>query len=228
MATWPTVQSPDTSENVRTVQYLLNAHGANVSVDGSFGAATKTAVKNFQTAHQLTSDGIVGNATWPKLVVQVNAPATGPAVRAAQSQIHSRIQGWVTVDGTFGPQTTEVVKGFQGPIGLNVDGIVGPQTWNRLVSRYLVATDSEKAAKRVFEAWKADDAPTAHMHATSDAVSQLFAHSWAPNTWTFANAQGAAGTVYVTWTRSGGHELVLAVNNNAGAPFFWVKQATFS
>jgi hypothetical protein len=228
MATWPIVKSPDTGENVRTVQYLLKSHGANVAVDGSFGAATKAAVKSFQTAHQVTSDGIVGNATWPKLVVQVNAPDTGPAVRAVQSQVHSRIQGWVTVDGSFGPQTTEVVKGFQGPIGLNPDGIVGAQTWNRLVNRYLVATDSEKAAKRVFDAWKAGDAPTAHRHATADAVGQLFAQSWAPNTWTFANSNGAAGTVFVTWNKSGGGELVLAVNNNTGAPFYWVKQAKFS
>jgi hypothetical protein len=221
------VKSPDTGENVRTVQYLLKAHGSNVSVDGSYGAATKAAVKSFQTAHQLTSDGIVGNATWPKLVVQVDAPDTGPAVRAVQSQINSRVPAWLTVDGTFGPQTTEVVKGFQGPIGLNADGIVGQQTWNRLVNRYLVATDAEKAAKRVFDAWKADDAPTARRHATPDAVGQLFAHSWAPNTWAFSNSQGAAGTVFVTWNKSGG-ELVLAVNNNTGAPFYFVRQATFS
>src|SRR5215213_4460337 len=39
----------------------------------------------------------------------------------------------VTVDGIFGPNTEAAVKAFQQSKGLGVDGIVGPQTWPRLV-----------------------------------------------------------------------------------------------
>ena len=39
-----------------------------VKVDGSFGAATETAVKSFQKKHGLKADGIVGQAAWMTLV----------------------------------------------------------------------------------------------------------------------------------------------------------------
>lgn len=39
-----------------------------VSVDGSFGASTQSAVKSFQQRKQLKADGIVGQATWQALV----------------------------------------------------------------------------------------------------------------------------------------------------------------
>ena len=39
-----------------------------VAADGVFGAATQTAVKDFQTKKKLTADGIVGAGTWKALV----------------------------------------------------------------------------------------------------------------------------------------------------------------
>lgn len=228
MATWPTQKIGMKGENVRTVQYLLNADGASLAVDGDFGAATKVAVESFQGAHELGVDGIVGNQTWPKLIVTVDDGDDGAAVRAVQSQVNSRIGQLLALDGIFGAQTTAAVRGFQGPTGLTVDGIVGTQTWNRLVNRYLTAKNAEDAAERVFEAWTKDDAAAAAKHATRAAVDALFAETWTPDTWTPAGSQGAAGTVFVTWDRDGGGQLVLGVNNNAGAPFYWVKEAEFS
>ena len=43
--------------------YALPKYGA----DGSFGAETQTAVKNFQKDHGLMEDGIVGQKTWEAL-----------------------------------------------------------------------------------------------------------------------------------------------------------------
>ena len=128
-------------------------------MDGDFGPATKAAVQAFQSSRGLGADGIVGPQTWPQLIIQVQQGSSGDAVRAVQSQIHSRGDGanQITVDGSFGPVTTDAVRAFQTLAGLPVDGIVGPQTWNHLVNGYLAAPDPRTAAQDVFSAWQADD-----------------------------------------------------------------------
>lgn len=54
--------------DVRTLQLLLNANGANISSDGEFGLKTDAAVRNFQSKSKLTVDGEVGKNTWKKLI----------------------------------------------------------------------------------------------------------------------------------------------------------------
>lgn len=48
--------------------------------------------------------------------------------------------GNLTQDGIFGPRTEAAVKEFQHNEQLAVDGIVGKQTWTRLLTRYLLET----------------------------------------------------------------------------------------
>jgi peptidoglycan hydrolase-like protein with peptidoglycan-binding domain len=43
----------------------------------------------------------------------------------------------IAVDGIFGPQTDAAVRAFQQQNNLLVDGIVGPVTWQALVSGML-------------------------------------------------------------------------------------------
>lgn len=70
---------------------------------------------------------------------------TGPAVRAVQDQINFRNLKdgrTLAVDGLFGPKTEASVRAFQKAMaaevsGFRVDGIVGPQTWQALVSEAL-------------------------------------------------------------------------------------------
>lgn len=128
--TWPVVQSGNTGERVRTIQYLLQQWGYSVTADGSFGATTVTAVKNFQSSQGLTADGVVGNASWPALTVLAQQGDSGAKVRAVQSQLVESGYG-VAVDGIFGPGTDSAVRSFQGAKGLGVDGIVGENTWNK-------------------------------------------------------------------------------------------------
>jgi peptidoglycan hydrolase-like protein with peptidoglycan-binding domain len=225
MATWPEQQPGTNGEDIRSIQYLLNAHGADLSVDGDFGPLTKAAVEHFQGLHGLAVDGIVGNQTWPALIVLVQSGATGPAVQAVQSQIDSRVDILV-VDGDFGPQTDSAVGSFQGTIGLTVDGIVGPLTWNALINGFLSATGGSNAAQLAFQAWTQNDEASARKNATPQAVSQLFAQSWAANTWTFEGCGAAAGSVYCTWNKATGH-LQLQANDDTGAPFYYVVSATF-
>jgi cell wall-associated NlpC family hydrolase len=57
--------------------------------------------------------------------------STGPAVMRVQQRLEDR--GWaVTVDGRFGLETDEVVRSFQREKHLDVDGRVGPMTWDAL------------------------------------------------------------------------------------------------
>lgn len=53
---------------VTEAQGLLNKHGADLAVDGSFGEATLSAVKAFQREKGLTADGVIGSATWIALL----------------------------------------------------------------------------------------------------------------------------------------------------------------
>ncbi|MGA5700686.1 GH25 family lysozyme [Peterkaempfera bronchialis] len=132
-AGWPTVQQGQSGRQVTTVQYLLNAHGASLAVDGVFGSGTGSAVRSFQSSHGLAADGVVGPATWQALLVTVQQGSTGPAVSAVQAELNAHGAS-VAVDGVFGSGTGSAVRSFQSSHGLAVDGVVGPATWQALVS----------------------------------------------------------------------------------------------
>jgi murein L,D-transpeptidase YcbB/YkuD len=166
---WPVQQLGSKGEDVRTVQYLLTHHGHPTAVDGMFGPVTEAAVKGFQGAHGLADDGIVGELTWPALIVTVASGASGDEVSAAQGQL--RTQGWrVALDGGFGPQTLGAVRDFQTARNLVVDGVVGPVTWNTLVAEFTRLATPELAASHLYDAWGANDRRSALSGATQAAV----------------------------------------------------------
>lgn len=72
--TMPVLQKGSRCAEVGTVQTLLNAlgfkgaNGRTLTVDHDFGKNCEYAVKNFQKAHGLGQDGIVGAKTWPALL----------------------------------------------------------------------------------------------------------------------------------------------------------------
>jgi murein L,D-transpeptidase YcbB/YkuD len=144
---WPLVREGDQEHPVQTLQYLLRARGHNVTVDGIFGPVTAAAVRAFQQQEGLAVDGIVGPATWSALIITVRRGSQGDAVRGVQEEFQFRNlsgdpnQG-LQVDGIFGPETDAAVRGFQQALhqdipSVAVDGIVGPVTWQALVSGML-------------------------------------------------------------------------------------------
>jgi peptidoglycan hydrolase-like protein with peptidoglycan-binding domain len=130
---WPIQRLGSRGENVRTIQYLLRHHGFPVQVDRIFGPRTQEAVRKFQRDRGLGVDGIVGNQTWPALIVLLASGSRGDPVRAVQRQLNTRTSS-LAVDGRFGPQTALAVRQFQQANGLLVDGIVGPNTWYALAT----------------------------------------------------------------------------------------------
>ena len=147
LSPWPLVRQGDRDHPVRTLQWLLRARGHIVDVDGIFGPKTDAAVRAFQQERGLAVDGIVGPNTWGALIIQVQRGSEGDAVRGVQEEFQFRnLSGdpskGLQIDGIFGPKTEAAVRGFQQAIhadvpSMAVDGIVGPMTWQALVSGML-------------------------------------------------------------------------------------------
>jgi peptidoglycan hydrolase-like protein with peptidoglycan-binding domain len=141
---WPLVRRGDQHHPVKTMQYLLKARGHNLTADGIFGPSTDAAIRAFQQQKGLAIDGIVGPSTWSALITTAKQGSQGDAVRGVQEEFQFRnLSGdpgtGVQVDGIFGSMTDAAVRGFQqalhqGNSSVTVDGIVGPVTWQALVS----------------------------------------------------------------------------------------------
>ncbi len=135
---------------VGELQQALVDHGYELDVDGDFGDATDAALRDFQASNELDVDGIAGPETWAALEAEdeeedeedgeededegrplLARGATGPAVRALQEAL-VELEWEIDVDGTFGPATDQAVRELQEQNGLDIDGIVGPLTWEAL------------------------------------------------------------------------------------------------
>lgn len=132
---------------VSEVQQALADAGFNPGpIDGDFGPQTRAAVMAFQQARGLEVDGVVGPQTWGALQgaaapapaasggpqPQVSLGSRGPAVSTLQRQLAAAGFDPGGVDGDFGPMTRGAVLRFQAAHGLEVDGVVGAQTWGAL------------------------------------------------------------------------------------------------
>lgn len=63
----PVLKLGATGPDVRTVQTILNSHGAQLVVDGKMGPLTVLAVQSFQRRAGLDADGVIGPRTWAVL-----------------------------------------------------------------------------------------------------------------------------------------------------------------
>ena len=132
---WPVLREGSRGQAVVALQYLLTARGfGTAGVDGIFGPHTRAAVMRFQASKKLSVDGVVGNQTWPAVLVTISRGDTGGSVRALQSELTANgIR--VTVDGIFGPRTLAAVHQFEARYRLaGALGVIGPATWNALIS----------------------------------------------------------------------------------------------
>lgn len=132
-------------QDVVVLQTMLNRIGQNypaiprlAQVDGIFGSRTEEAVRVFQSVFGLSVDGIVGRATWYKLVFLYVA-VTKLSELVSEGQSFTEIQGpggvQVLKSGDRGPAVS-ALQYFLSLIGqysftlptLAIDGIFGPKT----------------------------------------------------------------------------------------------------
>jgi peptidoglycan hydrolase-like protein with peptidoglycan-binding domain len=143
MPTPATISEGATGPIVSWLQYLLVRRTlSDNQIDGVFGPVTKTGVEEFQQEANLAVDGIVGPATWSALGGDGAEPPTlaegshGTVVEKLQNVLNEGRGDFapssnpvLVLDGVYGPQTATAVKGAQQAGGIQVDGIVGLQTW---------------------------------------------------------------------------------------------------
>jgi N-acetylmuramoyl-L-alanine amidase len=133
-------QVVDIQTRLTSLGYFLGSEGA----DGLFGPHTENAIRAFQQRRLLFSDGVVEDNTWTELVeagyelgerlLYMRAPhMRGDDVLYLQRRLGELGFDCGPVDGIFSPAVEVAVTEFQRNAGLNVDGIVGETTLDRLL-----------------------------------------------------------------------------------------------
>lgn len=133
----------DEGDDIRRIQERLYELGylSEGDVDGHFGSATETAVKNMQERNGIAVDGTVGVESTNLLYsdeVQANVIGRGETSDLV-SQYQQRLidLGYLRneeADGNFGGATESAVREFQSRNDLIVDGYLGPGTVAALMS----------------------------------------------------------------------------------------------
>ena len=161
----------DSGTGVLSLQYYLSFLAAYyntipaVSIDGTFGPATRAAVIDLQSTFGLAPDGVVGPETWETMYraylgivgtvpeeftvsgaipfpgVVLRQGADSPAVRVLQEYLNRISQAYpsipsVTPTGYFGNQTEAAVRAFRAEFGLPASGAVDAIAWTAIADLY--------------------------------------------------------------------------------------------
>lgn len=160
--TSPYMRDEDGYTDVSLCQTRLDVHGFSCgAMDGIYGPKTEAAVRSFQGAMGLDTDGICGSKTWAALDEEPGEEATDPEtptdveepvirrtlrlktpymrdeggyqdVSLCQTRLAAHGFPCGEVDGIYGPNTEWAVRSFQAYSGLDADGICGSKTWAAL------------------------------------------------------------------------------------------------
>jgi peptidoglycan hydrolase-like protein with peptidoglycan-binding domain len=112
-------------DDVRLLQQSLNeCDDYSLKVDGIYGPATSSAVKDFQRRNMLTIDGIVGPQTWSKLASVVDigpvdtTTGSGTTNTSSASEQVLPEESAAIIEPSAGA-SVQVAKSFSGSIGSN-------------------------------------------------------------------------------------------------------------
>jgi N-acetylmuramoyl-L-alanine amidase len=125
--------------NILAIQKILNKlhftdkNGNSLVEDGISGANTIYAIKKLQSICRLDVDGIVGNDTQNAINYILSKPLCGLPYKTPVATRYIQYRLGIGVDGIFGNGTKKAVIAFQKNNGLDADGLVGNNTWNKLI-----------------------------------------------------------------------------------------------
>lgn len=135
-----TASKPATGKVADFQSWLNTNYKTGLAVDNSFGPASKKgAVKALQTelnrqcGKNLSVDGSFGPKT-KAACINVRQGAKGNITRIIQGCLYGRGYNPNGLDGSFGPGCKSAVIAFQKANGLSPDGVVGPNTFAKLLS----------------------------------------------------------------------------------------------
>jgi peptidoglycan hydrolase-like protein with peptidoglycan-binding domain len=122
-------------DSVKQLQIALH-----VNVDGNFGPETEAAVRALQARNGLPVNGVVDTQTWSTIGVHsaetLTPPPSAETAAAEETSAGAVKQLQIALDlpasGEFNAETETAVRTLQARHGLNVDGVVGPQTWSTI------------------------------------------------------------------------------------------------
>jgi putative peptidoglycan binding protein len=108
-----------------------NPHTSHTHVSVSLDAAGYDSAQGWG----IRTGSTPGPAPTPGARPTIRRGSTGDAVREAQRILNAwySLLPQLAVDGDFGPATEDRVRHLQRAAGLTVDGVLGPQTWRRLL-----------------------------------------------------------------------------------------------
>ena len=148
----PKIAYPDglfdvaTEDAVREFQRIFN-----LDVDGVIGKGTWYRVQflynTVKRLGELDSEGLLISDVSRQYTTELKEGDSGENVRVVQfylnfiAEFNNEIPT-VAIDGIFGPATAEAVRAFQRSVGLEVDGIVDKETWDKIYEEYLAAFES--------------------------------------------------------------------------------------
>jgi peptidoglycan hydrolase-like protein with peptidoglycan-binding domain len=147
------------------LQIVLKNYGYyDFKVDGQFGSASESALKEFQYQNGLIVDGIIGKNTCSALfdtknvkIKTTNYPVHDSessqrqteSLKISQQKLKELNLYTGSIDGIYGTNTINAIKKFQRKAGLTVDGILGPLTLAALEKgedSYLLNNSSESSS----------------------------------------------------------------------------------
>ena len=122
-----------TSFKVKLVQLLLNCFGWSLNPDGICGNKTATAIGEFQDKYGLYKDYKFGPQCFNKAYDLIKDRICGLDYKTPnETRVIQHLLG-LNVDSVFWTLTNNAVRTYQGMNGLKVDGVVGPNTWAKLL-----------------------------------------------------------------------------------------------